>query len=110
MVLCESRTMSKPKETWVIDVDDTDFEAKVIQASQERPVVVDFWAPWCAPCRMLTPILEAVIGQHEGAVVLAKVNVDEAPQLAARFQVQSIPLVIGFRQGRPLTEFAGVQS
>jgi putative thioredoxin len=94
----------------MVNVGDADFEREVIETSRQRPVVVDFWAPWCGPCRMLTPILEQVIGQHKGAVVLAKVNVDEAPQLAAQFQVQSIPLVIGFRQGRAVTEFAGVQS
>jgi putative thioredoxin len=101
--------MSKLNVAWIVHVDDTAFEREVIQASYERPVVVDFWAPWCAPCRMLTPILEKVIGEHNGDVVLAKVNIDEAPQLAARFQVQSIPLVIGFRRGRPVAEFSGVQ-
>jgi putative thioredoxin len=101
--------MSKLQITRIVHVDDTAFEREVIQASNERPVVVDFWAPWCAPCRMLAPILEKVIGEHKGDVVLAKVNIDESPQLAARFQVQSIPLVIGFRRGRPVAEFSGVQ-
>jgi putative thioredoxin len=101
--------MSKLQGAWVVNVDDAAFEREVIQASNVRPVVVDFWAPWCAPCRVLTPILEKVIGAHKGDVVLAKVNIDEAPQLAARFQVQSIPLVIAFRRGRPVAEFSGAQ-
>jgi putative thioredoxin len=101
--------MSKLQAAWIVNVDDTAFEREVIQASNERPVMVDFWAPWCAPCLTLTPILEKVIGEHKGEVVLAKVNIDESPQLAARFQVQSIPLVMGFRRGQAVAEFLGVQ-
>jgi putative thioredoxin len=101
--------MSTAKTAWIVNVDDSNFEQEVVQASLRRPVVVDFWAPWCGPCRALTPVLERVIGQHDGQVVLAKVNVDEAPQIAARFQVQSIPLVIGFRNGQAMLEFSGAQ-
>ena len=100
--------MSEGKPSWIVHVTDADFDRVVLQASHERPVVVDFWAPWCGPCRALTPILEKVIGEHNGEVVLAKVNVDESPTLAARFQVQGIPLVIGFRGGKPVAEFEGV--
>ena len=96
--------------SWIVNADDTNFQRLVLDASQERPVVVDFWAPWCGPCRALTPILEKVIGEHKGQVVLAKVNVDEAPALAAQFQIQGIPLVIGFRAGKAVAEFVGVQA
>jgi putative thioredoxin len=101
--------MAEGKAAWIVNADDTDFERVVVQGSQERPVVVDFWAPWCGPCRALTPILEKVIGEYQGQVVLAKVNVDEAPALAAQFQIQGIPLVIGFRGGKAVAEFEGVQ-
>jgi putative thioredoxin len=101
--------MALGKPAWITEVTDNTFEREVIQASAIRPVVVDFWAPWCGPCRVLTPILEKVIGEQEGAVVLAKVNIDESPALAAQFQIQGIPLVIGFRSSKPAAEFMGVQ-
>ena len=101
--------MAEGKADWIVNTDDTDFELVVLQGSHERPVVVDFWAPWCGPCRALTPILEKVIGEHQGEVLLAKVNIDEAPALATRFQIQGIPLVIGFRGGKAVAEFEGVQ-
>jgi putative thioredoxin len=101
--------MSLQDSPWIMNADDTDFEGKVIQASKEKPVVVDFWAPWCAPCRALAPILEKAIHDLKGEVVLVKVNVDESPGVAAQFQVQGIPLVIAFQQGRPVNEFDGVR-
>jgi putative thioredoxin len=97
------------ESSWKVEVDDSNFEREVVQASHQRPVVVDFWAPWCGPCRALTPILEKVIGEYKGGVVLAKVNIDASPGLAAQFQIQGIPLVIGFRQGKPALEFSGVR-
>jgi putative thioredoxin len=100
-------TPSKPSQT--VNVSAADFDREVMEASKERPVVVDFWAPWCGPCRALAPILEKVIADQQGAVVLAKVNIDEAPELANRFQVQGIPLVIAFRQGQPVAEFDGAR-
>ncbi len=100
--------MSASSSPWVVNVEQADFEREVIERSRERPVVVDFWAPWCAPCRALAPILEKLVGQRGGDVVLAKVNIDEAPELAQRFRVASIPLVIAFRDGAPVLEFEGV--
>ena len=94
----------------VIDVAEADFEREVIQRSRQVPVVVDFWASWCAPCRALGPVLEKLVGQRGGEVVLAKVNVDEAPNLASLYRVQSIPLVVAFRDGQPVDEFLGVLS
>jgi len=91
------------------DVGDGDFEREVILRSHERPVVVDFWAAWCGPCRALGPILERLADEHAGAFVLAKLDVDRAPETAQRFGVRSIPLVLGFRDGEPVAEFVGAQ-
>ena len=92
-----------------IDVGDGDFEREVILRSHERPVVVDFWAAWCGPCRALGPILERLADEHAGEFVLAKLDVDRAPETAGRFGVRSIPLVLGFRDGEPVAEFLGAQ-
>ena len=89
------------------DVTDTTFQADVIDKSSTVPVVVDLWAPWCGPCRTLGPMLEKAIDATEGQVVLAKVNVDENPQISAQFQVQSIPAVYALRDGRIVDGFVG---
>ena len=89
------------------DVTDVTFEAAVIERSKEVPVVVDLWAPWCGPCRTLGPIIERVVEGTTGAVELAKVNIDENPQVAAAFQVQSIPAVYALRDGKVVDGFVG---
>ena len=92
---------------FVKDVTEADFMVEVIEKSQEVPVIVDFWAPWCGPCRQLGPALEAAVNDAKGKVVMAKVNVDENQMLAGQMQVQSIPTVYAFWQGQPVDGFQG---
>jgi putative thioredoxin len=90
-----------------IDVTDATFQTEVMDRSKTNPVVVDLWAPWCGPCKTLGPILEQVTGETNGEVVLAKVNVDENPQVSAAFRVQSIPAVYAVRDGQVVDGFVG---
>lgn len=89
------------------DTDTAGFMADVIEVSQQTPVIVDFWAPWCGPCKQLTPLLERLVKQYAGKVRLVKVNVDENQELGAQFRVQSIPAVYGFKGGKPVDGFMG---
>ena len=91
------------------DVTDATFEAQVLERSEQVPVVVDLWAPWCGPCRTLGPILEKVVGETDGKVDLVKINVDENPQASATFQVQSIPAVYALRDRKVVDGFIGAQ-
>jgi putative thioredoxin len=89
------------------DATDASFMADVIEASRTQPVIVDFWAPWCGPCRQLTPALEKAVNAAKGAVKLVKVNIDENPRIAGQLRVQSIPTVYAFQNGQPIDGFQG---
>src|SRR5437764_10649670 len=89
------------------DSSDRAFMADVIEASRRQPVIVDFWAPWCGPCKQLTPLLEKVGRQANGKVKLVKINVDENQQIAAQMRIQSIPAVFAFVDGQPVDGFMG---
>ncbi|MBI3465724.1 MAG: thioredoxin fold domain-containing protein [Planctomycetes bacterium] len=102
--------LASAQQSWVIDVGEADFETEVIERSKERPVVVDFAADWCGPCRRLGPTLEKLAHERSGGFVLARVNVDRAPGLSARYRVESLPTVKVFYAGSPVNEFVGLMS
>ena len=91
----------------MVDVTTETFMSEVIEASQNQLVLLDLWAPWCGPCKQLTPILEKLTAQADGSVRLAKMNIDEHPAVARQLQVQSIPAVFAFKDGRPVDGFMG---
>ena len=92
--------MTKPH-----DVTDQTFEQEVIKA--DKPVLVDFWAPWCGPCRMVAPIVEELAGEYEGQVSFYKLNTDENPQVSARYGIRSIPTLLVFKNGEPVQQIVG---
>src|SRR5215216_5757517 len=91
----------------IFDATDETFQTDVVERSRELPVVVDFWAAWCGPCRMLTPILEKAVAARDGKVALAKVDTDANPRISAQFRIQSIPSVKAFKDGEMVAEFMG---
>ncbi len=91
----------------VNEVSEKDFETEVLQSAQ--PVLIDFWAPWCGPCRMITPIVEQLAGENTGSIKVAKINVDDSPNIAASYGVNSIPTIMIFKNGEVVDRFVGVQ-
>jgi putative thioredoxin len=95
--------------SFVIDINQDQFVEEVIEKSKTTPVIVDFWAPWCGPCKQLTPILENLVNKKNGKVILAKINVDENQGIAGQLNIQSIPTVYCFVDGKPVDAFQGAQ-
>ena len=96
------------KNNYIFDVDEQSFQDKIIEASTNRVLLVDFWAPWCEPCKQLSPILENIINDCDGRVHLAKINIDENQQIAAQLRIQSIPIVYAFKNKKIVDAFQGV--
>ena len=105
-----SENVSMNGNSVIIEVITENFMTDVIEQSKETPVIVDFWAPWCEPCKQLTPIIEKIIKEKNGKVILAKMNIDESPEVAQQLKIQSIPAVMAFNDGQPVDGFIGVQS
>ena len=95
--------------SFVININQDQFVTEVVEKSKTTPVIVDFWAPWCGPCKQLTPILESLVSKKNGKVILAKINVDENQGIAGQLNIQSIPTVYGFVDGKPIDAFQGAQ-
>ena len=91
----------------VQELKDADFDNEVLQS--DKPVLVDFWAPWCGPCRMIAPVVEELAAENSGSVKVVKVNIDDSPQSAQKFGVSSIPTLMVFKQGEVAERFVGVQ-
>ena len=102
-------TGGAPDGDLIFDVTTQTFMADVMEASRQQPILVDFWAPWCGPCKQLTPLIEAAVKAAGGTVKLAKMNIDDHPEIAGQMGIQSIPAVIAFKDGQPVDGFMGAQ-
>ena len=98
------------KPDWIKTTTNETFREDVLEGSIQRPVIVDFWAEWCQPCQQMMPALEAAANDYAGRFCLVKVNVDECPEIAGAFGVQSIPFVVAMVQGQPVSQFQGARS
>ena len=95
---------------FIFDIDGSEFEEKVIQASHQQPVLVDFWADWCSPCRVIAPVLGKVIPEYEGGVLLAKIDADENMKQAGHYRLRGFPTILMFIAGEEVARFGGAKS
>ena len=102
--------MSEEQIPFIEDIDTSNFIQKVVEGSKVKPVLVDFWAPWCNPCKQLTPILEKAINQTNGKVKMVKIDIDQNQSLAQQMRIQSVPTVLAFYEGKPFNGFTGLKS
>lgn len=109
MPLTDTAPAAEPENDLIRNVTVQTLKTALIEPSMTRLVIVDFWAPWCEPCKQLTPLLEKLVLEQKGAVLLAKINIEESPQIAQQMRIQSIPAVFAFYQGQPVDGFMGVQ-
>ncbi|NBS20605.1 MAG: thioredoxin [Betaproteobacteria bacterium] len=93
----------------LMDLNESTFQDDVLEFSKTQPVLVDFWAPWCGPCRVLGPILESLSAEYEGRVRMVKINADHAPKLSQQYQIRSIPMVLLFKDGKVADQFLGLR-
>ncbi len=100
---------AKPREEIGKDISTAEFMTEVIEASQSMPVIIDFWAPWCGPCKQLTPVLEKIAGEFAGQAKLVKMDTEQYPEVAGQMKIQSIPAVVAFVGGKPVDAFMGVK-
>ena len=106
----ESFNQNLKTETYnVIDLTSENFVQEVIEKSKSVPVIVDFWAPWCEPCKQIAPILDKMVSAENGRVILTKMNIEDHPEISQQLQIQSIPAILGFHNGQPVDGFVGVQ-
>lgn len=104
-----SASAPKAEGAFIFETSTDHFETDVLKLSLDKPVLVEFWAPWCGPCKQLMPVLEQLVSARDGKIAMAKVNIDESPEIAQAFRVQSVPMVVALYKGQPVTGFAGVR-
>ena len=102
--------MLEEQSSIIENIDTSNFIKKVVEGSKEKTVIVDFWATWCNPCKQLTPILEKIVMQMNGKVKLVKIDIDKNQNLAQQMQIQSVPTVLAFFEGKPINGFSGMKS